>query len=62
MKNPEPLYKDMIINAFYGTNILVHNNSEEMFSFIKSQNYHCPLYLLMSSGDFDGFNINSLAE
>jgi UDP-N-acetylmuramate: L-alanyl-gamma-D-glutamyl-meso-diaminopimelate ligase len=48
--------------AFGGENIKVYNNSVEMFAFIKSQIFNCPLYLLMSSGDFDGFDISSLTD
>jgi UDP-N-acetylmuramate: L-alanyl-gamma-D-glutamyl-meso-diaminopimelate ligase len=48
--------------AFGGENIRVYNNSVEMFSFIKSRHFKCPLYLLMSSGDFDGFDISSLTD
>lgn len=48
--------------AFGGENIRVYDNSVEMFSYIKAQNYTCPVYLFMSSGDFDGFDINRLVE
>ena len=56
------LSKETVKTAFGGENIRVFDNSEEMFSFIKSQNYSSPVYLLMSSGDFDGFDINWLVE
>lgn len=49
-------------NAFGGENIRVYDNSAEMFSYIKSQDYLCPVYLFMSSGDFDGFDIKRLVE
>jgi len=62
LKKLEYLSKEAVYKAFGGENIMVYNNSEEMFSFIKSQNYHCPVYLLMSSGDFDGFDVNSLID
>ena len=48
--------------AFGGDNIRVFDNSLKMFSFIKSRKYVCPVYLLMSSGDFDGFDIKQLVE
>jgi hypothetical protein len=48
--------------AFGGENIRVYDNAEEMYSFIMSQKYNCPVYLLMSSGDFDGFDIKRLVE
>jgi UDP-N-acetylmuramate: L-alanyl-gamma-D-glutamyl-meso-diaminopimelate ligase len=62
LKNLKQLSRETVSKAFGGENILVYDDSKEMFSFIKSQNYGCPLYLLMSSGNFDGFDINSLVE
>jgi UDP-N-acetylmuramate: L-alanyl-gamma-D-glutamyl-meso-diaminopimelate ligase len=62
LKNLEHLSKEAVYKAFGGKNIKVYDNSGEMFSYIKSQNYHCPVYLLMSSGDFDGFDINQLID
>jgi UDP-N-acetylmuramate: L-alanyl-gamma-D-glutamyl-meso-diaminopimelate ligase len=62
LKKLKHLSKEVVSKAFGGDNIKVYDNSKEMFSFIKSRHYKCPLYLLMSSGDFDGFNINNLVE
>jgi UDP-N-acetylmuramate: L-alanyl-gamma-D-glutamyl-meso-diaminopimelate ligase len=62
LKKLKQLSRETVSKAFGGENIMVYDDSKEMFSFIKSQNYGCPLYLLMSSGDFDGFDINSLVE
>ena len=62
LKKLKPLSKETVKSAFGGENIRVFDNSGEMFSFIKAQNYTCPVYLLMSSGDFDGFDVNRLAE
>ena len=62
LKKLKHLSKETVKTAFGGENIRVFDNSEEMFSFIKSQNYFSPVYLLMSSGDFDGFDINWLVE
>jgi UDP-N-acetylmuramate: L-alanyl-gamma-D-glutamyl-meso-diaminopimelate ligase len=62
LKKLKSLSKEAVSNAFESENIKVYDNSSEMFSFIKSQNYQCPVYLLMSSGDFDGFDINRLAD
>lgn len=56
------LSKDSVREAFDGNNIMVYDNSMEMFSLIKSEKYKSPVYLLMSSGDFDGFDMNSLIE
>jgi hypothetical protein len=48
--------------AFGEGNIRVYDNSNEMFSFIQQQNYRDPVYLFMSSGDFDGCNLKTLSE
>jgi len=48
--------------AFGRGNIMVYNNSSEMFSFISQQNFRNPVYLFMSSGDYDGVDLKSLAE
>jgi UDP-N-acetylmuramate: L-alanyl-gamma-D-glutamyl-meso-diaminopimelate ligase len=60
LKKLKPLSKESVKKAFGRENIRVYDNCEEMFSFIKAQNYSCPVYLFMSSGDFDGFDFNSL--
>lgn len=60
LKKLKHLSKKVVRDAFGGENIRVYDDSGEMFSFIKSQNYPCPVYLFMSSGDFDGFDINTL--
>ena len=59
LKKLKHLSKETVSKAFGGENIRVYDNSGEMFSFIKSQNYPCPVYLFMSSGDFNGFDLNS---
>jgi UDP-N-acetylmuramate: L-alanyl-gamma-D-glutamyl-meso-diaminopimelate ligase len=56
------LSKESVREAFGGDNVNVYDNSREMFSFIKSGKYMSPVYLLMSSGDFDGFDMNGLIE
>ena len=62
LKKLKYLSKEAVSKAFGGENITVYDNSEEMFSFIKSQNYKSPVYLFMSSGDFDGFDFTRLVE
>lgn len=62
LKKLKSLSKEAVYKAFESENIKVYDNSTEMFSYIKSQNYQCPVYLLMSSGDFDGFDINGLTD
>ena len=62
LKKLKYISKETINKAFGGENVRVYDNSLEMFSYIKDQNYQCPVYLLMSSGDFNGFDINTLVE
>jgi UDP-N-acetylmuramate: L-alanyl-gamma-D-glutamyl-meso-diaminopimelate ligase len=62
LKKLKNLSKEAVRKAFGGKNISVYDDSKQMFSYVKSQNYSCPVYLFMSSGDFDGFNFNSLIE
>ena len=52
---------DEIKAAFGNTKLSVFDNSAEMFSFIQKQNYRDCVFLFMSSGDFDGFNLRKLA-
>jgi UDP-N-acetylmuramate: L-alanyl-gamma-D-glutamyl-meso-diaminopimelate ligase len=60
MKKLNPISKDIVFKAFGGENISVFDNSAELFSFIKNKIYNNPVYLFMSSGDFDGFNLKEL--
>ena len=62
LKKLKPLSKEIVKKAFAGENLSVYDNSEELFSFIKKQKYSCPVYLFMSSGDFDGFDLTLLVE
>lgn len=60
LKNLQPLSKEAVYEAFDSNNVQVFDNSEEMFSDCKTQKYHCPVYLCMSSGDFNGFDLTLL--
>jgi len=62
MKKLEDLSKEAVYEAFGGDNLTVYDSSQKMFGFIKEQAWKCPVYLFMSSGDFDGFDISSLTE
>ncbi|HEX7494378.1 MAG TPA: Mur ligase family protein, partial [Bacteroidales bacterium] len=62
LKKLKSLSKEDVSKAFGGENIRVYDNSEEMFSIIKAQNYSDPVYLFMSSGDFDGYDLNRILE
>ncbi len=56
------LAKNEVKRAFGEINIKAYDNSSEMFSFIKKQNSRDPVFLFMSYGDYDGFNIKKLSE
>jgi UDP-N-acetylmuramate: L-alanyl-gamma-D-glutamyl-meso-diaminopimelate ligase len=60
IKKLEPLSKEVVNKAFAGKNVRVYDSSEELFSYIKSLNYLNPVYLFMSSGDFNGFDLTRL--
>ena len=60
LKKLKPIGKETIRKAFAGDNILVFDNSEELFKQIQDQKYVNPVFLFMSSGDFDGFDLKTL--
>jgi len=62
LKKLKSLSKDAVYKAFEGTNIKVYDDSGEMFSSIKTLTCSNPVYLFMSSGDFDGFDITGMVE
>jgi UDP-N-acetylmuramate: L-alanyl-gamma-D-glutamyl-meso-diaminopimelate ligase len=62
LKRLPDLSSEDVKKAFGKGNIKVYDNSDEMFSFIRQQNFRNPVYLFMSSGDYDGCNLKSLSE
>jgi UDP-N-acetylmuramate: L-alanyl-gamma-D-glutamyl-meso-diaminopimelate ligase len=60
LKKLKPIGKETVKKAFGGDNILVYDNSDEMFKQIRNQTYKNPVFLFMSSGDFDGFDLNTI--
>lgn len=61
MKKLTLLSKEKVAGYFGGTNLKVYDNSGSMFNDIKNLKVNDPVYLLMSSGDFDGTDIVKLA-
>lgn len=61
-KNLPPLTREMVREALGEENIEVFNNSGEMISSIKKIKTANPVYLFMSSGDFDGCDLKSVSE
>lgn len=62
IKKLVPLSKDMVKEAFDNKNLTVFDNSGELFSNIKTRRFSNPVYLFMSSGDFDGCDLGLLSE
>jgi UDP-N-acetylmuramate: L-alanyl-gamma-D-glutamyl-meso-diaminopimelate ligase len=62
LKKLNPLSKETVNKAFGRENLIVFDNSEELILFIRSLNYSNPVYLFMSSGDFNGFDLTQLVE
>jgi len=60
LKKLKPISKETVYKAFASENVSVFNNSEELFSHIKKLSFPSPVYLFMSSGDFNGFDLNQL--
>ncbi|MBK7131330.1 MAG: peptidoglycan synthetase [Bacteroidales bacterium] len=60
LKKLKPIGKENVRNAFGGENILVFDNSQDLFKQINNQHYNNPVYLFMSSGDFDGFDLKTI--
>jgi len=62
IKKLEPLSKSVVKEAFGGDNVEVFDNSSGMLTALRHANYDCPVYLFMSSGDFDGCDLKSLSK
>jgi len=62
LKKLPSLSKDFVKEAFSGENLEVYDDSATMLSDIKSRSYSSPIYLFMSSGDFNGCDMKILSE
>ena len=62
IKKLAPITIETVKKAFGGNNIMAFDNSSSLFSAIRDLNYPDPVYLLMSSGDFDGYDIKELIK
>ncbi len=60
-KKLPPLSAQKVRNAFGDEKIIISNDSSEMFSHMKKQKFKSPVYLFMSSGDFNGCNLEQLS-
>jgi UDP-N-acetylmuramate: L-alanyl-gamma-D-glutamyl-meso-diaminopimelate ligase len=62
LKKLRPVTIGEIATAFGNPCLKVFNNSDAMFSEIRKLKYDNPVYLFMSSGDFNGFDLLSLLD
>jgi UDP-N-acetylmuramate: L-alanyl-gamma-D-glutamyl-meso-diaminopimelate ligase len=62
LKKLPSLSAEKVKEAFGNDKIRVYNDSGELFSDLKKIRKSNPVFLLMSSGDFDGINLNALSE
>jgi UDP-N-acetylmuramate: L-alanyl-gamma-D-glutamyl-meso-diaminopimelate ligase len=62
MKKLPSLSIEQVKEAFGDDKIMVFNNSPELFSKLNEIKTDNPVFLLMSSGDFDGMNFESAAD
>jgi UDP-N-acetylmuramate: L-alanyl-gamma-D-glutamyl-meso-diaminopimelate ligase len=62
MKKLVPLSKEEVKEAFSGRNLQVFDDSSEMVAHLKSLHYDAPVYLFMSSGDFNGLDLKLVSE
>jgi len=48
--------------AFASDNVVIYNNSDELFGMLKEKSWDDKVLLLMSSGNFDGVNLNEFGK
>ena len=59
-KKLNPITKTQVYNAFNRKDLLVFTNSKELESYLQSLNWDHQNLLMMSSGDFNRINLNTL--
>ncbi|MFZ0280181.1 MAG: Mur ligase family protein [Bacteroidales bacterium] len=62
VKKLAPLTNEIVKEAFGRENLTVFDNSADLFINIKGRHFKFPVYLFMSSGDFDGCDLKSISE
>ena len=60
-KKLEPISKELVLYGF-GGNVQVMNETEDVLSFIQTQDWENSVLLMMSSGNFDGIDYDKLGE
>lgn len=62
LKKLPPLSEQMVKEAFGDERLKIFNDSSEMIKSIKKQTFDHPVYLFMSSGDFNGCDVKQLSR
>jgi UDP-N-acetylmuramate: L-alanyl-gamma-D-glutamyl-meso-diaminopimelate ligase len=60
IKKLKPVSKDDVATAFGGTNLNVFNDSKKLFETLRNTGLTSPVFLFMSSGDFNGHDITEV--
>ena len=61
-KKLAPITPEEVKQAFGSKNVTVFNHSNELFELLKNKNWNNSVLLLMSSGNFDGINLNEFGS
>ena len=61
-KKLPPIHPEMIFQAFQRNDLQVFNDSEKLQNALLTTDWHKSILLLMSSGNFDGINLNQFGE
>ncbi|MDE1191300.1 MAG: Mur ligase family protein [Arachidicoccus sp.] len=62
LKRMPPLPKAAVVAGFSKDDLQVMNDKNELISFLKNQSYNNSVLLLMSSGDYDGLDIQQFLK
>ncbi|GAB4255873.1 MAG: Mur ligase family protein [Vicingaceae bacterium] len=61
-KKLEYISPEEVKNAFGSRNVTIFNNSKELFELLRNKNWDKKVLLLMSSGNFDGVNLDKFGK
>ncbi len=61
-KKLEPISPDEVKQAFNSDNVTVYNDSDLLFKMLQEKEWENKVLLLMSSGNFDGIDLNAFGE
>lgn len=61
-KKLKPISEEQVKDAFNNLNLKVYINSQELINYLENKSWKNSVLLLMSSGNFDGVDINKFGE